>query len=587
MDRSYTRRALRFGLLGGVMIVFVALVGMVQAFDTINLVGGAVTLGRLLLVLPPFLVAYILARPRVIAGTTVTPSPLTAVLGGAGAGLVAGALAGAGVLIANALPEELSPSKVFVSVTPTLLSIMTFDRPIPVGVTLLVALCGVAGGLGGGLSVVSWRVRRPVVVGLSVALLLAMLQDVFRVSLAQLGLATEWLYSPRYGGLTYLGAGVAIAVPAAASGYWLSQGRTVRERFAALPKEGQKPVRIMVIAALAVLLMTLPYLLGSFLSAVLGRVGLFILMGLGLNIVVGYAGLLDLGYVAFFAVGAYATGLLTAGANSGSSIHVGMGFFEALPIVIAIAAFTGLLIGAPVLRLRGDYLAIVTLGFGEIARVLVTSDWLKPVLGGAQGLIAIPAPSFLGIDFRDPQPFYYLALAFCALAAFVSYRLANSRVGRAWVAMREDEQVAEAMGISTVRYKLLAFASGAAVGGMSGALFAVQIGSLAPTSFNILVSILALAIIILGGMGSIPGVIVGGLFLVGIPGFLTEFEQFQLLIYGAVLIAIMLYRPEGLIPNVRRTRELHEEEILQDAWAQAEGVPEAQPSTISSEETPT
>jgi branched-chain amino acid transport system permease protein len=443
----------------------------------------------------------------------------------------------------------------------------------------------VAGGFGGGLGVVAWRVRRPIVLGLSVALLMAMLQDVFRVALAQLGLATDWLYSPRFGGLTYLGALVVFAVPAAASAYWLKEGRTARERFDALPREGQRPVRMIIIAAIALVLVALPYLLGSFLSAVLGRVGLFILMGLGLNIVVGYAGLLDLGYVAFFAVGAYTTGLLTAAANSGSSIHIGMGFFEALPIVIVVAAFTGLLIGAPVLRLRGDYLAIVTLGFGEIARVLLTSDWLKPALGGAQGLIAIPAPSFLGIDFRDPQPFYYLALAFCALAAFVSYRLANSRVGRAWVAMREDEQVAEAMGISTVRYKLLAFATGAAVGGMSGALFAVQIGSLAPTSFNILVSILALAIIILGGMGSIPGVIVGGLFLVGIPGFLTEFEQFQLLIYGAVLIAIMLYRPEGLIPNVRRTRELHEEEILQDAWG--EGVPAAQPSTISWEETPT
>jgi branched-chain amino acid transport system permease protein len=226
----------------------------------------------------------------------------------------------------------------------------------------------------------------------------------------------------------------------------------------------------------------------------------------------------------------------------------------------------------------------VTLAFGEIARVLVTSDWLKPLLGGAQGLILIPAPKFLGVDFRDPQPFYYLALAFCLFAAFLSYRLANSRIGRAWVAMREDEQIAEAMGISTVRYKLLAFATGAAVGSMSGALFAVQIGSLSPASFNILVSITALAIIILGGMGSIPGVIVGALFLVGVPGFLSEFEQFQLLIYGAVLIGIMLYRPEGLIPNVRRTRELHEEERMQDVWAK--GVPDAEPSTISWEEAP-
>jgi len=585
IDRAFAGRALRFGLLGGVMVVYLALVGMVETFNSINLVGGAVTLGRLLLVLPPFLVGYILVRPRVRAGATVTPSPVAAVFGGAAAGLAAGILTGAGMLIANALPEQLAARNVFVAVTPSLLSVMTFGHPIGPGVALLVVLSAVAGGLGGGLGVVTWRVRRPVVLGLTVALLLAMLQDVFRVSLTQLGLATGWLYSPRFGGLTYLGAVVVFAVPAAASAYWLSEGRTVRERLQAIPKEGQKPVRVMMIAAIAVLLIALPYLLGSFLSAVLGRVGLFILMGLGLNIVVGYAGLLDLGYVAFFAVGAYATGVLTAAANSGSSIHIGMGLFEALPIVIVIAAFTGLLIGAPVLRLRGDYLAIVTLGFGEIARVLVTSDWLKPALGGAQGLIAIPSPSFFGVDLRDPQPFYYLALAFCVLAAFISYRLANSRVGRAWVAMREDEQIAEVMGISTVRYKLLAFATGAAVGSMSGALFAVQIGSLAPTSFNILISIQALAIIILGGMGSIPGVILGGLFLVGIPGFLTEFEQYQLLIYGAVLIAIMLYRPEGLIPNVRRTRELHEEEILQDAWA--EGVPEAQPSTISWEETPT
>ena len=210
-------------------------------------------------------------------------------------------------------------------------------------------------------------------------------------------------------------------------------------------------------------LVGLPLLLGSFLSVVLGRVGLFILLGLGLNVVVGYAGLLDLGYVAFFAVGAYSTAVLTAAENSGSSIHIGMTFLAALPIVVLIAVLTGLLIGAPVLRLRGDYLAIVTLGFGEIARVLVTSDWLSSFLGGAQGLIGIPAPEIrigsLQISFRQPRPFYYFVLAFCLVAAFVTWRLANSRIGRAWTAMREDEQVAEATGVSTVKYKLLAFAT--------------------------------------------------------------------------------------------------------------------------------
>jgi branched-chain amino acid transport system permease protein len=231
----------------------------------------------------------------------------------------------------------------------------------------------------------------------------------------------------------------------------------------------------------------------------------------------------------------------------------------------------GLLIGGPVLRLRGDYLALVTLGFGEIARVLVTSDWLKPFLGGAPGLIGIPAPRLGSSTFRDPQPFYYLALAFCAVALFVSWRLSHSRVGRAWNAMREDEQVAEAMGISTVKYKLLAFGTGAAIGSLSGSLFAVQIGSLSPASFTILVSITALAIVILGGMGSLPGVVLGALVLIGLPGFLTEFQDYQLLIYGAVLVGIMVLRPQGLIPNVRRMQELHEEDLTQDQWLKRAG----------------
>jgi branched-chain amino acid transport system permease protein len=294
------------------------------------------------------------------------------------------------------------------------------------------------------------------------------------------------------------------------------------------------------------------------------------LMGLGLNIVVGYAGLLDLGYVAFFAVGAYLTGVLTAGPGSGSSLHPQLPFLLAIPIVMLAAAFTGLLIGAPVLRLRGDYLAIVTLGFGEIARVLVVSDLLKNQLGGSLGLNRIPQ-HFLGVGFNDPEKFFYLVTVFVLLALYVSYRLARSRIGRAWNAMREDEQVAEAMGISTVKYKLLAFAMGAAIGCLSGSLFAVQLGSLEPLGFNIIVSITALAVIILGGMGSIPGVVVGALVLIGIPNLLDEFEAYRLLIYGAVLVAIMILRPQGLIPNVRRMRELKEEEVEQDAWLKRTG----------------
>jgi branched-chain amino acid transport system permease protein len=321
----------------------------------------------------------------------------------------------------------------------------------------------------------------------------------------------------------------------------------------------------------------LPRFLGSALSEVLGEIGVFLLMGLGLNIVVGYAGLLDLGYVAFFATGAYLTALFT-GANRVTSIGdliapafvLHLNFYLAVPLVIVVTALVGVLIGAPVLRLRGDYLAIVTLGFGEIARVLVQSSWLQDYTGGPQGLRDVTDAAIGSIGFRDPQPFFYLVLAFCALAIFVSQRLADSRVGRAWNAMREDELAAEAMGVSTIKYKLLAFAMGAAVGSLSGTLFAVQIGSIAPASFTIIVAITALAVVIVGGMGSIPGVVVGTMLLIGLPGLLDEFEEYRLLVYGAALIVVMILRPQGLLPNVRRMRELHEEEATQDQWLKEE-----------------
>jgi branched-chain amino acid transport system permease protein len=209
----------------------------------------------------------------------------------------------------------------------------------------------------------------------------------------------------------------------------------------------------------------------------------------------------------------------------------------------------------------------VTLGFGEIARVIFGSTWAEGLFGGALGMSAITKAPIPGTGFQfqdDPRHFYYLAVFFCLLAMYVSWRLQDSRIGRAWNAMREDEQVADAMGISTIRYKLLAFAIGGAVGSIGGALFAVSLGSLTIKSFQILVSITALAVIILGGLGSIPGVVIGALVLIGLPGVLSQFEEYRLLIYGGALIAIMLLRPQGLIPNVQRMRELREDERSQD-----------------------
>jgi branched-chain amino acid transport system permease protein len=357
---------------------------------------------------------------------------------------------------------------------------------------------------------------------------------------------------------------------------WKKKRDVPRRQFRKLPETQQKVGKSVALVALVLLLFWLPQILGIFMSEIVGTVGLYILLGLGLNIVVGYAGLLDLGYVAFFAIGAYSTAILTSSASPGFAPE--LSFWLALPIVVAITTFAGILIGAPVLRLRGDYLAIVTLGFGEIIRVLFQSNWWSPLTGGAQGITRIPDPILFGIEFDDSQTIYYLILIACLIAAFISVRLQNSRIGRAWNAMREDESVAEAMGISIIKTKLLAFAIGAAIGSLGGIFFAVKIGSVFPASFGILVSIQALALIILGGMGNVWGVVVGALVLVGLPELLREFEEYRLLLYGAILVALMILKPEGLLPSARRRAELHEDEMVEDQYARRAGEETAEPA---------
>jgi branched-chain amino acid transport system permease protein len=303
-------------------------------------------------------------------------------------------------------------------------------------------------------------------------------------------------------------------------------------------------------------LFILPQILGLFLSEVLTIVGLYVLLGLGLNIVVGYAGLLDLGYVAFFAIGAYVTAILTSPELGFFSLS----FWQALPFAVLVGIVFGVMLGIPVLKMRGDYLAIATLGFGEIIRIMVLSDFLRPWLGGAQGIGKIPKASIAGFEFGMPQEIYYLILAGCFLVIFISLRLRDSRLGRAWKAMREDEDVAQAMGINLVATKLLAFGTGAAFSALSGAIFATKLTSVYPHSMNVMISINILCVIIVGGMGSIPGVIVGAAALVGLPELLREFAEYRLLVYGLALVVMMLVRPEGLWPEAVRRREFHEEE---------------------------
>jgi branched-chain amino acid transport system permease protein len=229
-------------------------------------------------------------------------------------------------------------------------------------------------------------------------------------------------------------------------------------------------------------------------------------------------------------------------------------------------------LGIPVLNMRGDYLAIVTLGFGEIIRIMALSDFLKPTIGGSQGIVNIPPPTVLDVAINNPPNLYYMIVAGCLLALFIGARLRDSRLGRSWKAMREDEDVAQAMGINLVATKLLAFATGAAFSGLSGSILAVKLGTIYPHSFALLISINVLSLIIVGGMGSIPGVFVGALLLVGLPELLREFAEYRLLIYGALLVVMMQVRPEGFWPEATHKRELHESgpEMIPADTAQAE-----------------
>ena len=573
MGEVGTRRIVFAGLLGAVGAVYLALVGLYTRFADLELVGEQVTLGRLLLIAPALVAAFALTKPRVVRGERRMLGLSAGLAVGALTGLVTGAVFSAAVWFADWFGVD-RIREVFVQVSTVLVDFLTLDKGVPAGLLYLLVLSLVGGLVGGFARTAPVEVRRPATVGLVAVLSLALLQRIIPIMLVQLGITVDWLYSPATGGLSWFGAVVVFAVAAAGSVLW-SRAHVPRARIRKTVQEAPAAKLGLLVVLLAVASI-LPLLLGTVISEVLGQVMIYVLLGIGLNIVVGYAGLLDLGYVAFFAFGAYTTALLTGAFLNTTTgavdpvLGADLNFYVAVWIVALLAAGVGLLIGAPVLRLRGDYLAIVTLGLGEIVSVITASKWAQPLVGGPQGMRGVSKAEILGLNPQDnAQHFYYLALAFVILALFISWRLASSRIGRAWTAMREDEQVADAMGVSTIKFKLLAFAMGGAIGSLGGALFAVSLGSLTPTSFEVLVSITALAVVVLGGLGSLPGVIVGAMVLIGLPGLLREFEEYRQLIYGGALVAIMVLRPQGLIPNVRRSRELKEEEVEQDAWAKA------------------
>ena len=553
------RRVAKIGAIAAVAVLYLCMVGLVEAFKDRNVVTGVITLGAVMVLAVPLIAGYRAALPPRDASAQALRAPQRVLLGLL-VGLIVGAVLGVFVLIASTIDVR----GVLVRISPPLLEFLSLGLPSGMALLAITGIGGLTGALGALLLVSPARIRNAVTSGLIAVLFMSMIEPLLRPRLEQLDYTaiSDFLYKSH--GLTEVASILCFVVGAVAAVLWQPGNDFVRRTVEAAPVQTRRRIRGWTIAALVVAVLILPQVSGTFLAQVAVLVGLYMLLALGLNIVVGYAGLLDLGYVAFFAVGAYLTALLT---SPDSSLGIGLPFFVALPIVMLGAGMTGLLIGAPVLRLRGDYLAIVTLGFGEIARVLFESDALRPWLGGVQGILGIPSPFPVRIDLQlgathifatGPQVFYYPIFAFCALAAVFAYRLSNSRIGRAWNAMREDESVAEATGVSTVSYKLLAFALGATTGCLSGALFAVQLGSVFPGSFDVFVSITVLAVIILGGMGSISGVILGAIVLIGLPELLREFVEYRVLVYGGVLVAMMLLRPEGLIPNRGRQRELHE-----------------------------
>ena len=579
-------RIARLGVVTGLVSIYLALVGLIERFADLDLAAGVVTLTRVLLVLVPLLAGYLATAPRVEAGDLVAPSGATAYASAAASGATSGAILALFAVASNAFGVD-RLREIFVKASPALLEALSLGRSTTTGAVLLVAIGAVAGAAGTALRLAPPAIRRGVVLGSSATLLLGLLQRIVPIALKELQLRSDWLYVPS-GGLTLVGAVIVFGATVGVDRLWRTRGGRAREVLASEGGAGRR-ARLGILVALVAVALVAPLVLGTVISEVLGSVMVYALLGLGLNIVVGYAGLLDLGYVAFYAFGAYLMSILsgallntTSGVSKAPLLSLHLNFWVAILIVALAAACVGLLIGAPVLRLRGDYLAIVTLGLGEIVSILATSKWAEPLVGGPQGMRGVTKAQFLGFNPQDvPQHFYYLALIFVVLAFFVSRRLANSRIGRAWNAMREDEQVADAMGINTTRFKLLAFAIGGAIGSLGGSLFAVSLGSVTPASFEVLVSITALAVVILGGLGSLPGVVSGALVLIGLPGLLREFEEYRLLIYGGTLVAIMLLRPQGLIPNVRRTRELREEERAQDAWARAtEERPEGRPEIL-------
>ena len=561
---SYLWSATKTGLLAGAIILYLCLIGMVEIFNERYFIEGIVTLGQFLLLATTASAGYIAARRTsdLLGKIERTPS--------LSSGAIAGFLPGLTLVLLVIVGNQIDLRAVFLNASPGLYQVLTFEQGMS-GIWIWPVMGLVAGVIGAFYCLLPSSTRQPINQGLIVLVSLALFSGLLRVVMINQGLLFGNLAKFLFGqtGLTLAGALIFFLSTIGTYILWKRRGHEMQARVKAMPKSGQLALRIFLLLLRGYIALGLPLVSGPFIAQVIVLISLYILMGLGLNITLGFAGLLDLGFVAFYAVGAYTVGLLTSYGPFGVQ-HIP--FWVAVPIAVLVAMFFGALLGLPVLGVRGDYLAIATMGFGEIVRLLAGSDFLSPFFGGPRGIIGIQKPClgtlgpFIsvdtprvcnGIELGTPQEIYYLAVISAIFIGFVAWRLRESRLGRAWMAIREDEDVAEALGINLIQTKLLAYMLGAAFAGLGGAIFTVLIGSIFASSMRLDVSIYVVALIIVGGMGSIPGVIVGAITLIGLPELLREVSEFRLLFYGFTLIAIMLARPEGLWPSQAAKRELH------------------------------
>jgi len=549
---SASRRAVRIGVVFGVIAVYLAIVGLLLLIHGRWIIVDVLSLGHATLIAIGLGAGITIARgvSDRVTGPILTQS------------LIAGAVAGGFLVMLVVAMEILDLRAIFISLPPALSEMLTFGLDLPLGLIVLIAGGAALAALGAALAHSPSIVKKPLIFGSAAVIFFGVFQELLQLMMqfndlidAVRGTLFDW------DGLQLQGAVIIFAVAAGGSAIWThyrDRVAMVAAGFTAVEHRRVTAVKIILGIALVLLF---PMLAGSYIGQVMMLVGLYTLMGMGLNLEVGLAGLLDLGFVAFFAVGAYTTALLTADSPHALATYTflpSLSYWGAMPFAVLASICVGVLFGIPVLGVRGDYLAVATMGLGEIVRVIVQSDMAAPLLAGAQGILQIPKPWIGNYELSDPVALFYVTLAASAVAAYCAWRLENSALGRAWMAVRDDEDVAQALGINLVKVKLLAYGLGAAFAGLAGSIFATMLTSIYPSSFQLLISINVLALIIVGGMGSLPGVVVGAAALVGLPELLREFGEYRYLFYGAVLIIMMRIKPEGLWPSATRRRELRD-----------------------------